>query len=137
MTGNTTAVACINKQASTKSPSCNEITKQIWDYAIFRDLWLTVAHCPGVENMEADVASREFKDQTEWTLKQECFDYICKTFGEPSIDLFASRLNYKVKRYCAWEPDPRAVYIDSFMYNWETAKLVYAFQHFGIVYVIW
>ena len=35
------------------------------------------------------------------------------------MDMFASRLNYKVKDYVAWRPDPRATFIDALCVNWE------------------
>ena len=118
MTDNTTAVACINKQGSTKSNACNDITRDIWEFARECQWWLTAAHCPGVDNVEANAASRQFSDQTEWTLSQDIFNVICDMFGTPNIDLFASRLNKKVKRYCALDPDPEAVFIDSFLLDW-------------------
>ena len=57
MTDNTTSVAGINKQGSTKSLECNEIAREIWLMAIDRKWWLSAAHCPGSENVEADQAS--------------------------------------------------------------------------------
>ena len=35
------------------------------------------------------------------------------------MDMFALRLNYKVKDYVAWRPDPGAAFIDAFCVNWE------------------
>ena len=64
------------------------------------------------------------------------FGEICRLFGEPTIDLFVSRLNHKVPRYCAWEPDPGAVFVDSFMYNWKEEKLVYAFPPFSVKHMV-
>ena len=51
----------------------------------------------------------------------------------PSTDLFASRLNHKTSHYCAWEPDPGAIFIDSFMYDWGQEKLGYAFPPFSVI----
>lgn len=139
MTDNTTAVACVNKQGSTKSKTCNAITRQIWDFAMDRELWLSAAHCPGVQNVEADEASRLFNDQTEWTLRHDIFDTISQfvnVLGGPSIDLFASRLNHKVERYCAWLPDPGAIFVDSFMYDWHQEDFVYAFPPFSIIHLV-
>ena len=131
MTDNTTAVACVNKQGSTKSKWCNEISREIWDFAMIEDMWLSAAHCPGVENTEADEASRIFDEQTEWTIRDDILIKICEQFGKPSIDLFASRLNNKVPRYCSWQPDPGATYIDSFLYDWGH-ETIYAFPPFSV-----
>ena len=136
MTDNTTALASINKQGSTKSRACNEVTKEIWTFAMQNDLWISAAFCPGVSNTAADAASRLFDDHTEWSLKQEIFEYITEKMGVPSIDLFASRPNNKVGKYCAWQPDPSAVYIDAFMYHWGGEQFVYAFPPFSIIHLV-
>ena len=98
MTDNTTAKACtcINKQGSTQSAKCNEITREIWEYA--NDLWLTAAFCPGRENVEADEASRVFDDKTAWSLHHDFFQVLCNIWGQPTIDLFASRLKKKMRK---------------------------------------
>ena len=138
MTDNVTAMTCVNKQGSTisKSRNCNDMTREIWQFAMMNDLWLSAAYCPGVQNVEADEKSRIYSDQTEWTLRRDLFEEICEKFGIPSIDLFASRLNNQVERYCAWEPDPGAVYIDSFLYEWGKERLVYAFPPFSIIHKV-
>ena len=135
MTDNTKAVACVNKQGSTKSKVCNGIAKEIWLFAIDKKLWLSTAHCPGSSNILADQASREFDDQTEWSLNIDLFKVVCGFLGEPEIDLFASRLNHRVPQYYAWEPDPGAVFIDSFMYDWGQ-EFVYAFPPFSIIHMV-
>ena len=111
-------------------------TREIWQFANCHKAWLSAVHCPGVENIEADEASRAFDDKTEWTLHQAIFQYIVNQFGTPSIDLFASRLNCKTARYCAWQPDPGAVAIDSLALNWGTERLVYAFRPFSIIHKV-
>ena len=135
MTDNTTAVAYVNKQGSTRSKPCNTIARDIWMFAIEREIWVTAAHCPGSENCDADEASRVFDDNTEWSLRQDLFEGICKILGQPEIDLFASRLNHKVDRYCAWQPDPGAIFIDSLMYDWSQEN-VYAFPPFSIIHMV-
>ena len=92
MTDNTTTMICITKQGSIQSDSCDRITRQIWDFALERNLWLSTAHCPGILNIDADNASRVFKNDTEWALDNDCFTDICVIFGMPFIDLFASRI---------------------------------------------
>ena len=99
-------------------------------------MWVSAAHIPGVENSEADEGSRVFNDTTEWNINDSIFQEICKKYGTPTIDLFASRLNFKVQRYCAWEPDPGAVYIDGFMYDWGQEKLCYAFPPFSVIHMV-
>jgi hypothetical protein len=132
MSDNTTAVAGINKQGSTRSLECNKVAHTIWLWAFDRNLWISAAHVPGVDNVEADTASREFKDELEWTLDKDIFLHITFLFGKPEMDLFASRLNYQVKPFCALNPDPLASTIDAFTISWQ-GFLGYAFPPFCIL----
>ena len=58
-------------------------------------------------------------------IREDIFALITAFLGKPTIDLFASRLNYKLKRYCEWQPDPGAACIDSFSLDWGREQLVY------------
>ena len=130
---NTTTVISINKQGSTQSQNCNDITRDIWLWAKDRNNWLSSAHCPGKFNIEADEASRLFNDSTEWTLTKRQFLRLTSRFGQPVIDMFASRLNFQLQPYCSWQPDPHAKYIDCFTFNWKSHQLIYAFPPFSVV----
>ena len=131
-TDNMTAVSCINKQGSVRTDDCNEIARTIWFWAYDRNIWLTATHIAGVENVEADEASRKFRDEIEWTLSDENFQTICDRFDTPHVDLFATRLNNKAERFYSWFPDPMAEQIDSFTVSW-AGDLGYAFPPFGLV----
>ena len=89
-------------------------------------------HCLGKLNVEADEASRSFNDSTEWTLSKSAFKQITRRFGKPDIDLFASYLNYRLKPYCAWQPDPGANHIDCFTLDWHDFNLPYLFPPFSL-----
>ncbi len=132
MTDNTTAMLCIRNQGSVHSWQCDNVTRQIWELAIDRNLWLSTAHIPGVLNVEADTASRKFVDDTEWTLNDNIFADICTKLGRPTMDLFASRLNTKLQHFCSWQPDPEATHIDAFSIPW-TGFLGYAFPPFAVL----
>ena len=84
---NSTAVAYLNNMGGVKSASCNEMALQIWDWCSRRDIWITAAHLPGSKNVEADLMSRQFKDNTEWMLDRGLFQEVCKKFGTPKVDL--------------------------------------------------
>ena len=47
LSDNTAAVCYINSKGGTKSPSCNDITCDIWSWCIKNSTWLTAAHIPG------------------------------------------------------------------------------------------
>lgn len=61
------------------------------------------------------------------------FDELRANWGEPDIDMFASRLNYKVYQYVAWKPDPGAIAIDAFTLDWSRYKLIYSFPSFSLI----
>ena len=130
---NTTAVAYVNHGGSTRSARCNEQAREIWDFCEKRDIWLSVAHIPGVENVDADHESRQFTENTEWELNPEIFEMICDKWGSPDVDLFASRLNNKVESYASWIPDPGASFVDAFSVNWSQFNLCYIFPPFRLV----
>ena len=50
---NTTAVACINRMASTK-PRLMKITKELWMWALIRKITLSAEYLPGCQNTTAD-----------------------------------------------------------------------------------
>ena len=68
--------------------------------------------------MLADKESREKRSDTEWKLNPELFYCIVTLWGAVSVDLFASRLNYQLKPFVSWRPDPEAMAIDAFSLDW-------------------
>ena len=132
LSDNTTTVAYLRNMGGSHSIPCNNITREIWLWCKDREIWITPAHIPGVENTEADLASRVFNDQTEWKLDPQVLTDIFTLFGRPVLDLFASRLNYQLPRYVSWIPDPSAVGVDAFTLDWGT-QYNYAFPPFSLI----
>ena len=54
------------------------------------------------------------------------FKIICKKFGTPLVDLFASRLCHQLPRYMSWRPDPQSIATDALHQDWKN-QLCYAF----------
>ena len=70
---------------------------------------------------------------TEWALNQRVYcDAIANLGVKPTIDPFASRLNYKVRPFVAYQPGPTAFAIDAFTLLWES-YLFYAFPPFSLI----
>ena len=132
MTDNTTALAYVKNMGGVKSPSCNQIAKWIWDWAEEKGNWLSIAHIPGVDNVLADYKSRNFSDDLEWELNEKLFQRVCKTFGKPEVDLFASRVNRKLEKYVSLNYEPDSWKIDAFTFSW-TNMYSYAFPPFSVV----
>jgi len=96
------------------------------------DVWLTITHIPGVENITADYESRKINDRTEWMLDTGVFNKINNIWGPLSLDLFASRTNSQLYRYVSWKPDPYALYIDAFTGIWNN-EYFFAFPPFSLI----
>ena len=133
MVDNMTAVTILNNMGTSHSWELNELNKEIWSWCIHRGIWLTLAHIPGKTNIVADRESRQHRRELEWTLNQELYEEgICKLSVKPDIDLFASRLNYRLKPYVSYKPDPGAVAVDAFTIQW-SQYVFYAFPPFSVI----
>ena len=130
---NTTAISYIKNMGGMASELRNNIACDIWNIAISRNVWISITHVPGVLNTEADFASRNLNERTEWSLHNTAFQFLCEKLGVPEIDLFASRLNHKVDKYFAWVPDPFASHVDTFTIGLQMSVLYYAFPPFSLI----
>ena len=68
MCDNTTAVNIINNMGTSHLDSCNSIAKKIWEWCITRDIWLSVAHIPGKNNLITGFESRQNQRESKWNL---------------------------------------------------------------------
>lgn len=130
-TDNTCAVSYINSMGGIRSPECNDIAVQVWQWCIDKNIWVSAAYLPGSQN-SADFESRHFNDNIEWKLDAGVVAKIFSIWGMPEIDMFATRLNKQLDRYSAWHPDPDAEIIDAFSCNWSNYYF-YAFPCFSLI----
>ena len=63
----------------------------------------------------------------EWSLHS-----LNKMWGPFHVDLFASRLNFKVSTYASWKPDPGTKYVNAFYMSWNE-HYFYAFPPFSVI----
>jgi hypothetical protein len=63
-------------------------------------------------HVDADKESGNALESTEWSLNNTIFNSIPKLWGPYQIDLFASKLNFKVSNYVSWRPDPGTKWTD-------------------------
>lgn len=129
---NTTAIACINKMGSVQFPHLNKISREIWEWCQERNIHIYASYIKSKDNVIADQESRNTNIDTEWELSTLKFNLICIKFGQPNIDLFASRINNKCPKYVSWKRDPYAFNVDAFTLNWSN-YFFYAFPPFAII----
>ena len=115
------------------SDPCNHLGKEIWEWCIEQNIWLSAAHIPGVRNIRADFESRRINNNTEWMLDSDSLNNApLKLSLRPNIDLIASRLNNQFPQYVSFKPDPGAVAVDAFSLNLRYLKF-YAFPPFSVI----
>ncbi len=88
----------------TKHGLRNQISGDLWKFAIEHNIWLSITHIPGIDN----ASHVSYNPRAEWALDQLTFDDIVNNLGQVDIDMFASAINHKLDSYVAWQPDPRA-----------------------------
>ena len=126
---NLTAQSYLNKQGGRKA-HLNALARKIWKWAKNHNNWISADYLPGVLNRDADKESRVLHENLEWAISGKLFKKICKSFGTPDVDLFASRMNFKVEKYVSWKHDPHAWRMDAFSIEWK-GFLGYAFPPFN------
>ena len=131
---NSVTVSGINKMGSCKA-TLNNIIREIWVFCMDRDLMITCSHIPGKENIMADTLSRKHKVELEWKLNPKIYEELAHKFGPFMMDLFASRINFQIKPYASWNPDPEAAFINAFNMNW-TDVYGYIFPPFSLIHNI-
>ena len=116
---NFSAVSFINKKGGTHSKLLCQLTLEFWSYLINNNITCSATHIPGSENNIADHFSRYSVSSHEYSLGKDSFDSIISLFNfRPSIDLFATRHNFKVEKFVSWQFDHLAYKTNAFSFQW-------------------
>ena len=115
------------------SYSCDSLAKGIWELCIARDIWLSVAHVPGKQNLAADFESQRSRMEAEWGLDIAALHNVLSgLIFQPDIDLIAPAfINYLFPKYVSYRPDPEAFVIDTFSLQWSKLDF-YTFPPFSV-----
>ena len=128
---NTTSVAYINKFGG-KSAEIDTLAREILLWCLDKSIHISAAHLPGISNQEADELSRVFNDDLEWSLAPCIFEQLLSHFPDMKVDLFASRLNYKLDNCVSRRPEPHAYAVDAFTVVWNNLSY-YIFAPFSLM----
>lgn len=90
----------INNMGKPHSQELEEIARDLWDWSIEFEFWISAVHTPGICNVDADDQSRNFHDKHEWALNSrvQVFQVILPEYPGLNIDLqavLATRLFHK------------------------------------------
>ncbi|KAK6011055.1 reverse transcriptase [Ostertagia ostertagi] len=130
---NTSAISYLKRRGGTTSEELSDLAQQIGSWCWERRIRLLATHRPGEQNLLADTESRSFtREVAEWSLDSSVSQQIFSHLGRPTVDLFASRLNHKLKPYFSLNPDPGAAKVDAFAHKW-SATFGYAFPPFNLI----
>ena len=133
LSDNTTAVSYLQKAGGTRSSRLNLEAQMTLQWAEDHSVTLLTQFVRGESNVVADCLSRGHQViSTEWTLHQQVCDTLWRLWGYPLIDLFATRMNYRLPNFVSPFRDPMAVATDAFLFPWDHMEL-YAFPPFHVV----
>ncbi|XP_058049297.1 uncharacterized protein LOC131203279 [Ahaetulla prasina] len=126
LTDNVAAKAHVNRLGGTHSQPLLQEAVQLglWAEAHLRSI--RASHISGVANTQADWLSRVSVDQGEWRLNPDMFLEITLRFGNPLVDLFATRDNRQLDWFFSRYPVQGAEGIDALRSPWPPG-LLYAF----------
>ena len=119
-TDNQSVVASINFQGTTRSQGLLDATLDLFLLCDEFNIDVRAKHIPGVRNVLADALSRPNRSMaTEWSLHPEIFRQLQNSFDVGAVDLFATRINYKLPLFVSPYPDPKAWKVDALNISWE------------------
>ena len=121
---NQTAVTCLRRGGSRSAP-LNHVVLAIMKFLWARRVHLSVSHPPGTANVVADALSRSAPLGTEWSLDCLSFRFVRSLLPSLQVDLFASRMNFKLPCYVSLDLDPQAFAQDAFLLDWNQWTSIY------------
>lgn len=121
------AMACIKRQGSTRSPVLQEISAKILVRAMSMNLSITAQHIIGATNVTADLLSRTDTVATEWTISVQEFRRLQLWHGPLQVDMFASPENNKLDTFVSPYDHPDAVAVDALSLDWRRWQQLYLF----------
>lgn len=129
---NTTAISYVNRMGGVQLKILSNLAKEIWMWCEKKNIWIFASYISSENNVEADEESRRLQANTEFEMSITGFCRIAKEFGNPDIDLFATRVNAKCEKYVSWKKDPCSVAVDAFTLSWREYHF-YAFPPFALI----
>lgn len=124
---NTSAVACINHQGSTRSTVLHSLTEAIHFTALRHGVSISASYLQGVSNVWADSLSRGRSTLVEWELLQSRFDSLIGSSLRPQVDLFASHSTAKTPLYLTRWSVTEAGGPDALTVDWSRWTSIYLF----------
>ena len=130
-TDNITTMAYINRQGGLASRTLDTLAIELTLWCDRHLRSIRAQHLAGHLNLGADLLSRGRYYYGDWSLHPEAARLIFEKYGEPSVDLFATRRNAKCPRFFALA-DADALGGDAMAQVWPR-ELLYAFPPLHLI----
>jgi hypothetical protein len=117
---NSTVVSYINKQGGTHSQSLFLLVEELLIFVYKLGSTIRANHIPGARNVLADQLSRSGQVlSTEWTLHQHIANRLFILWGQPLLDIFATRNTTRLPLFVSPYPDVQAMSTDALALDWD------------------
>lgn len=126
LSDNFTTVSFINRKGGTHSQKLCSISLSLWELLLKNNITCQASHIAGKLNVNADFLSRKVFSSNEYSISSFAFTKLLSLLPfSPSMDLFASRLNAKLNKYCSWKHDPFAFQVNAFTFTWPNCTYMF------------
>ena len=129
---NATTIAHVNKMRGAKKCLLDHYERHLWSWCLEKRINPRAEHIPGCLNTIAARESRAKLDTSDCHLNQNVFQTLTNRLGQCTIDLFASRTNHQLPRFCSNKPDPEAEAIDVLTQPW-AIEIGHAYPPFTLI----
>lgn len=111
-TDNMTTMAYINRMGG-KIPNLCRIAERLHSFAVEHKLTVKAEWIAGVDNVDADKASRFQEDYKESQLNPEIFEVVNRWAGPLEVDLFATQENAQLDKFVTLKAHSASYYFDA------------------------
>ena len=120
----------LNRVGGTRSRSLDWKVRELILWCLSMRFILSSVHISGQDNVEADRLSRfrienlcRLERSSDWSPDCRVTNLLFNIWGQPTVDLFATRLNNRVEAFFSCLPDPLALQDNSLQADWSKALL--------------
>ena len=119
MSDNTTAMSYIRRAGGTVSWMTSKAVEHLWNQHIVLGTMPSSQHIPGVNNVFADLDSRQPLDRYGWAFLPALLTRVDRLWGPHTLEVFATADNAWLPRYCTRFPgDPQATGMSGLLHSW-------------------
>ena len=119
MSDNTTTMSYIRRAGGTVSWMTSIVVERLWNQHIALGTTPSSQHVPGVNNVFADLDSRQQLDRYGWSFLPQFLRKLDYLWGPHSLEAFATADNSWLPRYCTRFPgDPLATGVNGLLHPW-------------------